>query len=77
MKPSKPEPLLTEREAATHLNFSPRTLAGWRYRGGGPPYVSVSSTAVRYRRRDLDKWIETRVRWSTSDCGDQGEQHAG
>ena len=43
-----PDPLLTEKEAATYLGYSGRTLAGWRYKGGGPVFVSVSRR-VRYR----------------------------
>ena len=65
--------LLTEKEAAKLLGFSVRTLQGWRYRGGGPRFVRVSRGCVRYRRQDLDEWVESRLRWSTSDDGTQVE----
>ncbi|KCZ57424.1 helix-turn-helix transcriptional regulator [Hyphomonas chukchiensis] len=32
------------------------TLATWRCRGGGPPYMKLGS-AVRYRRRTVLKWL--------------------
>ena len=63
---TEPEPLLTEREAAAYLNFTPRALQAWRVRGGGPRFIACSSRAIRYRRRDLDAWVEERVRTSTS-----------
>ena len=61
--------LLRERDAARFLNFNVRTLQMWRVRGGGPPFVRVSSRAVRYRLQDLEGWIEERLRRSTSDPG--------
>jgi predicted DNA-binding transcriptional regulator AlpA len=69
--PTRPEEalLLTETEAAKILGFSVRTLQGWRYRGGGPRFVRISRTCVRYRRQDLEAWIEECLRVSTSDDG--------
>lgn len=49
--------LLTEAQAADHLNLSVRTLQAWRSRGFGPPFIRAGR-AVRYRRADLDRWIE-------------------
>lgn len=62
-----PEQLLTERQAGDLLGLTPRALQAWRYRGGGPKFVRISSRAVRYRRRDLMEWVEERVRNSTSE----------
>lgn len=59
--------LLTETQTSRLINYSPRTLAAWRYRGGGPPFVRVSATSVRYRRADVRKWIESRTFGSTRD----------
>lgn len=53
--------LLTEIETARVLGYSPRTLAAWRYRGGGPPFVRVSATSIRYRRGDVRAWIGART----------------
>jgi Helix-turn-helix domain len=49
--------LLTEAEAADFLRLSVRTLQAWRIRIAGPAFVQVGR-AVRYRRRDLIRWIE-------------------
>lgn len=62
--------LLSQQQAAEILGVSPRTLEGWRYRGApepGLPFVKIGG-AVRYRRRDLDAFIEGRMRTSTSDA---------
>lgn len=61
--------LLDERAAAAALGFQPRTLQLWRLRGGGPPFVRVSSRAVRYRVADLEAWAESKVRTSTAGPG--------
>jgi hypothetical protein len=68
---STPEltPLLTEKQAATLLGFKPSALQAWRLRGDGPPFVKISARAVRYRRRDLETFVEERLRVSTSDTG--------
>ena len=60
--------LLSEAEAGSLCNISRRTLANWRLRGDGPPFVKAGR-AVRYRRRDLISWIESRTVHSTSDKG--------
>jgi predicted DNA-binding transcriptional regulator AlpA len=70
MKDLNPDPLLTEAEAAAYVSYRPRTLASWRRTGRGPRFVAVSKTSVRYRRSDLDAWIKSRVRLSTSDDGE-------
>lgn len=54
-------PLLTTRAAARQLGVSPRTMEGWRSRGGGPRYVSVSRNVVRYRHSDLAAWVAQRA----------------
>lgn len=59
--------LLREDEAAEVMNVSPRFLQDRRRRGGGPPFVRVSSRAVRYRLSDLEEWIEERVFSSVSE----------
>jgi predicted DNA-binding transcriptional regulator AlpA len=58
--------LLSEKEAAELLGFSPRALQNWRTRGGGPRYVKISNRAVRYRPQDLSAWISSQVCESTS-----------
>ncbi len=65
------ERLCVERYAADFLGVTPRALQSWRQRGGGPPYVRISSRAIRYRYSDLIRFCEERLRLSTSEYGDQ------
>ncbi|MCP4545111.1 MAG: helix-turn-helix domain-containing protein [bacterium] len=68
--PTSPNPLLmTEKEAAKILGFSARTLQKWRMNGNGPKFVHASSRAIRYSHCELERWIEDRMRTSTSDTG--------
>lgn len=48
---------LTVREAAAYLKVAIGTLYNWRHAGIGPESVNVRRS-VRYRRADLDAWIE-------------------
>ena len=57
--------LLTEREAADFLGVTGRCLQAWRYRGGGPKFVRISSRCIRYRQSDLREWTEARLRSDT------------
>jgi len=61
--------LMDEREAASVLCYSVRALQNWRHRGGGPKFVKVSARSVRYRRRDLLRWIDARTVSNTSEGG--------
>ncbi len=63
--------LLREPEAAAFLGFTPRTLQAWRQRGQGPVFVRISARAIRYRKKDLNRWAQDRLRSSTSDRGTQ------
>ena len=58
--------LLTEKEAAELICYTPRALQNWRVRGGGPKYVKVSARSIRYQRRDVLNWIDSRKRGNTS-----------
>lgn len=57
--------ILTTLEAASYLRLSKATLERFRLTGGGPLYAKLGG-AVRYRRAELDKWIESRLVASTS-----------
>ena len=61
--------LLTEEEAAHALGFTTRFLQNRRHRGDSPPFVRISSRAIRYRLSDLEAWAADRLRTSTSDPG--------
>ena len=56
---------VNEKVAAAFLDLQPRTLQAYRQRGGGPLYVAISPRCVRYRRIDLHRWAEDRLRTST------------
>jgi len=52
------ERYLTTQEAADYLQLSPRTLQGYRVRGGGPTFYRRGRNTVRYTREDLDAWLK-------------------
>ena len=58
-------------EAANYIGLSPSTLTKMRLRGGpdAPPFVKLGGRAVGYAVCDLDRWLESRRRASTSDFG--------
>lgn len=64
-----PDQKFSRPEAARYLGISARTLEGWAVRGGGPRMLKLGSRVV-YRRRDLDAWLASRERTSTSDRGE-------
>jgi excisionase family DNA binding protein len=55
------DPLLDPGEVSTLLGLPVATLANWRCAGKGPPFLRVGRH-VRYRRRDVDRWIDAQVR---------------
>lgn len=58
---SNPNELLNEQQAAELLGVAPKTLAMWRsYRRPGPRFIRVGRL-IKYRRRDLDAWLESRT----------------
>jgi hypothetical protein len=61
-----PELHIDEKRAAEYLSISPRTLQGYRTKGGGPEFVKISHKVVRYKIADLIKWVENRKRKNTS-----------
>ncbi len=61
--------LIDEFAMAAFLGLSIRSLQGYRYKGGGPRFVRLSSRCVRYRRIDGREYAEARLRSSTSDQG--------
>lgn len=63
--------LLTPSDAAEILKKAPKTLEAWRQRGYGPAYVLVGRD-VRYRVRDLERWLAGQTRRSTADRSARG-----
>lgn len=50
---------MTEQEAADYLRSSPSTLAKLRLDETGPNFCRIG-TAIRYRRTELDDWMNRR-----------------
>jgi excisionase family DNA binding protein len=59
--------LLTQREAASVLRLSERTLERMRTSGLNAPKFVKMGRVVRYRVSDLEEWIAARVVGSTSE----------
>jgi predicted DNA-binding transcriptional regulator AlpA len=49
--------LLTPAEVAEITGLSVETLAQWRSKRQGIPYIKISRNCVRYRQVDLDRWV--------------------
>ncbi len=59
-------PLLNTKEAAAYVRLGKPTLERFRLTGEGACYLKLGG-AVRYRKEDLDAWLESRLMRSTSD----------
>jgi hypothetical protein len=60
-------------DAAAYLGISPSMLNKLRVFGGGPVFLKLGRR-VAYDVADLDAWLETKRRRSTSDTGARGER---
>lgn len=58
--------VMTPIQAAEYLTLSISTLARMRIAGNGPTFIRLSPQKIGYRQNDLDKFLEARVRTSTS-----------
>lgn len=61
--------LLDTKQAAQFLGLSKAFLERDRWAGAKIPFIKIGDRAVRYRVEDLDAFIESRIRVSTSDTG--------
>lgn len=66
--PDDPQIPLDEFQYAKLRGCSVHQARRERWAGGGPPYIKCKGM-VRYRRSDIDAFIATRMRTSTSDPG--------
>ena len=48
-------------KAAKYVGISEAALRLWRSEGKGPRYYKAGQKLIRYRRSDLDAWIEGRL----------------
>jgi predicted DNA-binding transcriptional regulator AlpA len=52
------EELIDEWKLAKMLGVSVSLLVRWRRKGGGPAFIQVATTSVRYAASDVLKWLE-------------------
>ena len=52
--------LLTERQVAALLNCTVSALRRWRLEGRGPRWCKIERL-VRYRRSDIERWVESQA----------------
>ena len=55
------ESTLTPLKAAKYMGISEASLRLWRSEGKVPRYFRAGDKLIRYRRADLDEWIEARL----------------
>lgn len=67
-EPGVVEPLLSTDEVSRVLVIPVGTLANWRWMGSGPPLLRIGRY-VRYRRSDVEAWIDAQVRAADADRG--------
>lgn len=67
---------LTSRQAAHYIGVSDAALRLWRSEGKGPRFFRAGEKLIRYRRADLDFWIEARLSQPTVAIGDTSEKAA-
>ena len=65
--PRKIGALLDAVAAAEHCGLSVSMMAKMRCSGKGPRFLKITGAAVRYDPKDLDAWLESRRRGSTSE----------
>ena len=55
--------LMDTAQAAEYLNMTERFMIDTRWKGDGPRYIKIGGKfgRVRYRRADLDAWVEQHV----------------
>jgi Helix-turn-helix domain len=58
--------LFNTEETASILNMAPETLREWRVTGGGPRFVH-KGRYIRYRKRDLETWLNLNTCDTTRD----------
>lgn len=64
--------VMREEQAAQYLGVGRRWMQERRIDGTGPPFVRMTARAIRYRKQDLDRWLEENLHGSTAEYGDEG-----
>ena len=52
--------VMTTIEAAEYVGLKKPTMERFRFLGQGPAYCKLGG-AVRYRKKDLDEWLDSRA----------------
>jgi excisionase family DNA binding protein len=60
--------LMTVEEVSAHLQVPVTTLYNWRYLGTGPACAKIGRH-LRYRRADVEAWVDERVKLNASEHG--------
>ena len=60
------QPLISAKELAEYLDVPVATIYAWRYRRQGPPGLRVGKH-FRYRRIDVNEWINGQLENSSQD----------
>lgn len=67
---SNPLDLLFPEDVSKLLGVSTSTLSKWRITTNeGPAFIKLGNHRVAYARQDLEAWLASRRRRSTSDVG--------
>jgi len=61
--------VLRTAQAAEYVGLSASTLEKFRLNGSGPVYQKAGPKIVVYRPEDLDAWLSSQRRRSTSEVG--------
>jgi hypothetical protein len=64
-------PLFTDDEVAEKIRRPKNWLAKLRCRGEGPTFLKVGRS-IRYRWQDVEAWLESQARQSTSEPAEAG-----
>lgn len=51
---------LTPSQVADRIGVSTRTLARWRARNEGPPFITLSDRTARYPSDGFERWLASR-----------------
>lgn len=57
--PGSLDPLLTPEDLSAIVVIPLATIHQWSHRGGGPPALKIGRH-LRYRRSDVDRWLESK-----------------
>jgi predicted DNA-binding transcriptional regulator AlpA len=53
------EEILTSEQTAALLHVTTRTLQKWRAQGRGPRHLEPEPNIIRYKKSDVEEWLES------------------